>query len=90
MRVTLIEGYLEQQIETPETYTPFKSKYNISAFSEKTVFFLVCLLSLFFIETADLRSYLSYVINLEIFSSFFEFLLCFFLFSQRQERRIFL
>ena len=30
---------LEQLIEAAKTYTDFKSKYNISAFNEKTNFF---------------------------------------------------
>ena len=48
----------EQLIEAAKTYTDFKSKYNISAFNEKTNFFGLSFL--LFFETADLRSYCGY------------------------------
>ena len=47
----------EQLIEAAKTYTDFKSKYNLSAFNEKTNFFDLYFLLSFLRLQADLRSY---------------------------------
>ena len=51
----------EQLIEAADfkTYTDFISKYNISAFNEKMIFFGLSFFYCFF-ETADLQSYCGY------------------------------
>ena len=59
MCVTLNEGYLGATIKGSNILYRFWSKYNISAFSEKTKF-LVCLFEMFLFETADLGSYWGY------------------------------
>ena len=46
MCVTLNEGYLRAANRGSKNFTDFYSKYNISAFNEKTTF-LVCLLLFF-------------------------------------------
>ena len=56
--VTLNEGYLRAANRGSKTYTDYYSKYNISGFNEKTIFF-VLFFTVFF-ETADLRSYCGY------------------------------
>ena len=47
-------------MEAAKTYTDFQSKYNISAFKEKTNFFGLSFL--LFFETADLQSYCGYIL----------------------------
>ena len=48
MFVILFEGYLRAANRGSKTYTDFKSKYNISAFNEKTNFLFVFFYCFFF------------------------------------------
>ena len=56
--VTLNEGYLRSANRGSKNVYRFYSKYNISAFNEKTNFFALSFTD--FLETADLRSYCGY------------------------------